>query len=228
MDAFTPEHRVIRFDPRGFGRSERPDREYAHYEDMRAVLDAVGVDRVAAVGLSYGGRTAVDFALAYPARLCGLVLVNPGISGYTYPGLGSYFAAIDDAVRRDDITAFVEAQLRMKFDGPFRTSDQVDRRLRDEVARVLTEEAERNRARGTPRRLRELNASARLSEIRAPTLAVISALDQPDAHAIGELILEQIPGARRVFIEDAAHYVNLERPDAFAAAVLPFLAAHHA
>ena len=224
MPDFSREHRVIRFDPRGFGRSERPDVEYSLYEDMRAVLDAVGVERVAGVGLSYGGRTLIDFALAYPERLSKMVLVNPGVSGYDWPGLADYFAALADAVRRNDLDAYVEAILRTNVDGPYRTPDQVDPAVRREIKMISTEQTARNRASGVKQRLRELNAITRLSEIRTPTLVVISALDQPDIHILGDRILAEVRGARRVVIEGVAHYVNLEKPREFSAAVLPFLA----
>ena len=224
MPAFTRKHQVIRFDPRGFGRSARPDLEYALYEDLRAVLDAVGVERVAAVGLSYGGRTLIDFALAYPGMLSQMVLVNPGVSGYEWPGLATYFATLADAVRRDDVDAYVEATLRTNVDGPFRTPDQVDPAIRGELGRMNREQVERNRASGVKQRLRELNAIDRLSEIRTPTLLVISALDVPDIHALADRLERELVDVRRVVIDGVAHYANLEKPREFAAAVLPFLA----
>ena len=55
---FARSHRVIRYDARGFGRSERPDLEYSHSTDLRTLLDALGITRAALVGLSLGGRTA--------------------------------------------------------------------------------------------------------------------------------------------------------------------------
>ena len=221
---FARSHRVIRYDARGFGRSEKPPRPFTHYEDLRAVLDAVGVERPALVGLSLGGRTILDFALAHPERVASLVLVNPGMSGYTFTGLDAYFDEIEAATERDDLDAFVEIQLRMWVDGPSRSPDQVDRAVRDEVKRVLSDQAERNRRRTGSAPVSELDAASRLSEIAAPTLIVSSTLDQPDALAICALLESGIRGARRVTIDDAAHLVNLERPDAFADAVLSFLA----
>ena len=214
----------MRYDARGFGRSERPDREFAHWEDLLALLDALDMERAALVGLSLGGRTALDFALAYPDRVRALVLANPGISGYQFTGLERYFADIKAATEGNDVAAFVEVQLRMWVDGPTRLPAQVDPAIRERVRHVLTEQAERNRARGNAPRFNELNAVTRLSEIRAPTLVVESALDQPDAHDVCALLARSIPGAQRVVIDGAAHLVNLERPAAFAAAVLPFIA----
>jgi 3-oxoadipate enol-lactonase len=222
--AFARRHRVIRYDARGFGRSARPDMEFAFYEDLRAVLDATGVERASLVGLSLGGRTLLDFALAYPERVASLVPVNPGISGYDFSALEPYFAEIEAAVGGDDLSRFVEVQLRMWVDGPFRTPHEVDPAVRREVQEILTKQAQQNRARATSARVRELGAVARLAEIRAPTLIVESALDVPDIHAICALLERGIVGARRVVIDGAAHLVNLEQPRALAAAILPFLA----
>lgn len=198
---------------------------FTYYDDLRAVLDAVGVERAALVGLSLGGRTILDFALAHPLRVASMVLVNPGMSGYAFTGLDAYTAAIRSATEREDVDAFVEIQLRMWVDGPLRSPDQVDRAVRDEVKRVLTEQAERNRRRIGSAPFSELDAASRLSEIAAPTLIVSAALDQPDVLTICRLLEQGIHGARRVTIDGAAHLVNMERPDAFADAVLQFLAA---
>ena len=53
---------------------------------------------------------------------------------------------------------------------------------------------------------------------------MIAELDQPDIQTIGSLLEKGIRDSRRVTIPGAAHMVNIERPEAFADAVLPFLA----
>jgi 3-oxoadipate enol-lactonase len=226
FEHFARSHRVIRYDARGFGRSEKPPLPFTFYDDLRGLLDAVEIERAALVGLSLGGRTSLDFALAYPKRVASLVLVNPGVSGYEFTGLGGYSAEIRAANEREDVAAYVEIQMRMWFDGPSRAPEQVDRTLRDEVKGILSAQIEQNQGRGGSAPVSELDAAKRLGEVTAPTLIVISALDQPDILTIGSLLERGISGSRRVTIEGAAHLVNLERPDAFAAAVLPFLAEH--
>ncbi|HYR92970.1 MAG TPA: alpha/beta hydrolase, partial [Methylomirabilota bacterium] len=152
------------------------------------------------------------------------VLVNPGMSGYEFTGLEKYAAEIRAANEREDLEAFVEIQMRMWFDGPSRTPAQVDGARRDEVKRVQRAQIERNFARTGKAPWTELDAASRLAEIVAPTLIVIAELDQPDIHTIGALLEKGIRDSRRVTIPGAAHMVNIERPEAFADAVLPFLA----
>jgi pimeloyl-ACP methyl ester carboxylesterase len=207
---FARSHRVIRYDARGFGRSEKPPLPFTFHDDL--------------IGLSLGGRTMLDFALAYPERVGALVLVNPGMSGYEFTGLEKYAADIHAANEREDLEAFAEIQMRMWFDGPSRTPAQVDGARRDEVKRVQRAQIERNFARTGKAPWTELDAASRLAEIVAPTLIVIAELDQPDIHTIGALLEKGIRDSRRVTIPGAAHLVNIERPEAFADAVLPFLA----
>lgn len=220
---FALSHRVIRYDARGFGRSERPDAVFSFYEDLRGLLDHVGVERASLIGLSLGGRTAIDFALAHPGRVASLVLVNAGISGYTFTGLEEYSRAIAEAVERDDRDAVVEISLRQWLDGPRRSAERIPLALRDEVRSLMREQAELAARRETRARVQEVGAVGRLGEITAPTLIVESALDAPDIHAIADLLERGIRGSRRVGIPDAAHLVNIERPEEFANVVLGFL-----
>lgn len=76
--------RVVTFDPRGNGRSDRPvgpaaydDRELV--ADALAVLDATGTDQAVCVGLSMGGRVLLQLAAAHPERVTGAVFIAPSV-----------------------------------------------------------------------------------------------------------------------------------------------------
>ena len=71
--------RVIRYDARGHGRSTAPRGPYSTVEDLRLLLDHLGVEHAHLVGISMGAGVALNFAVAYPARVRNLVLVS--ISG---------------------------------------------------------------------------------------------------------------------------------------------------
>src|SRR5439155_1074430 len=79
--------RVIRYDLRGHGKSASPSAPYANHDDLRSVLDALGVNRATLIGLSAGAEVATDFALAYPDRVARLIVASPGLSGYVPPPL---------------------------------------------------------------------------------------------------------------------------------------------
>ncbi|MDF1562095.1 MAG: alpha/beta fold hydrolase [Deltaproteobacteria bacterium] len=79
QEALAAERRVVAFDQRGFGFSERPEGEYgpeAHARDALALMDALGLERVVVAGHSYGGGVALRLALDAPERVEGLLLVS--------------------------------------------------------------------------------------------------------------------------------------------------------
>ena len=81
---FARRHRVLAFDPRGNGRSDRPSDGAAYAEsefaeDARAVLDATGTQRAVVVALSLGAQRAIILASRHPERVAGLVLVGPAV-----------------------------------------------------------------------------------------------------------------------------------------------------
>src|SRR6185437_6029175 len=94
-------YRVIRYDTRGFGRSDRGTEPFSLVTDALAVLDRAGVDAAHFVGLSQGAATSVDVALAAPARVRSLTLVAPGLSGYQWPRLPGFERRLA-AAERDD------------------------------------------------------------------------------------------------------------------------------
>ena len=74
---FSREYRVISFDNRGAGRSDKPDIPYTMKmmaDDAKGLLDAIGVDSAHVFGISMGGMIAQEFALNYPDKLISLIL----------------------------------------------------------------------------------------------------------------------------------------------------------
>jgi pimeloyl-ACP methyl ester carboxylesterase len=74
-------HTVVRYDLRGAGRSTADSHSGSHAEDLKALLDHLGLVRVSLLGLSLGGGAAVDFAIAYPNAVRALILVHPLLAG---------------------------------------------------------------------------------------------------------------------------------------------------
>jgi pimeloyl-ACP methyl ester carboxylesterase len=87
--ALAQRFRVIRYDLRGFGRSALPDGPYSHVEDLRALLDHLGIAQASLVGLSKGGGVALDFALTYPGRTTALALLDTILGGHAWSAEGS-------------------------------------------------------------------------------------------------------------------------------------------
>lgn len=81
-------YRVIAFDNRGAGRTEKPDHPYTielMAEDTEAILKALDIERARVVGISMGGRIALVLALAHPGRVERLVLVSTSARGAKRP-----------------------------------------------------------------------------------------------------------------------------------------------
>lgn len=84
FDRFRANHRVLRYDIRGFGRSKVRERN-SHTSDLHDLLTELQLDRVNLVGLSMGGAIAVDFALAYPKLVDSLTLAGAVVTGWERP-----------------------------------------------------------------------------------------------------------------------------------------------
>lgn len=224
FEVFSEKYRAIRYDARGHGLSKAPAGTYSHHEDLRKLLDALGIEKATIMGLSMGGYIAIDFALAYPDRVNALVLAAPGLTGYKFESeaLKKNNEALNKAAQDDDLERVVEYFQRSWTDGPARTADEVDPDVREKV-RLMCTETLRNWNRESRELRLEPPAIGRLDEIRVPTLAVIGDLDMPDILEIVGLIEEKVAGARKVVIHGVAHMVNMERPVEFNRVVLDFL-----
>jgi pimeloyl-ACP methyl ester carboxylesterase len=180
-------------------------------------LEALGIPRAHLVGLSLGGRIAIDFALTYPNMVNSLVLVGPGVSGFPLPSATEYewLEPLYKAIAARDATAAVNAWLESDPMKPAATNP----RTRDRVRALALDNA---KAWIQPYVEQPLSppAYARVGEIRAPTLVLIGSLDSADG---ANHLIAGIPGARKVVFEGAGHLPNIEQPDEFNHVVLDFL-----
>ena len=240
--ALANSYRVVVYDWRGVGASGPARGDFAHHEDLLALLDGLGVDRAVLVGASMGAGYALDVALADPGRVAGLVLVSPGLSGYRWPAsfgeaarqalggavpperLDAYRQGAGEQVLEVDVAAMAEAQARFTVAGPTRGADAVDAQvwalatemLRGIFAREWAERPDLDREADPP-------AADRLGEVVAPALVVNGQLDVPEIQALADLVVAAIPGARRIDLPDAAHLSPVERAEEVTAAIGAFL-----
>ncbi len=229
VEAFGERHRVVRPDLRGFGESPLPGGPFSHVEDVRALLDHLGLERVALVGNSFGGRVTLDFALTHPERTQALVLVAPALTGYTVSSELDAFDEEEDALLdAGKIDEAVSLNLRTWLDGRGRELAPVSAHERERVAEmqrgsfeIIVPAYERAPHPG-PVAWAEPPAATRLHEIAAPTLVLACAHDQPDFLAIAAFVAEGVPNAERVTLE-TAHLPAIELPEEFNRVVLDFL-----
>jgi len=230
--ALSSRYRVLRFDLRGFGRSPLPPGPFSLLDDLRKMLDVAAVDRAALVGVSAGAGLALDFALAEPDRVTGLVLGGPAIGGLEWSEEVRRFGAREDELLdAGDLDGAVELNLRMWVDGPHRGADAVDPAVRAKVGEMQRRAFELQLAAFSgddqpgPQARLEPPAIERLEEVSAPTLVIVGDADVDDILVRAEILASRIPGARKVVLQDVAHMVNLERPEEFLGLVDEFLGA---
>lgn len=226
VPALAGDHRVVRYDMRGYGRSTIPPQPFAHHDDLAALFEALKLGPAVVIGASYGGEVATALAIEHPELVRGLVLVNT-LAGMREPSeqLRAGWRAVNAAMDRDDVSGAVEIETQMWVDGPHRQPAEVDPELRQQVTAMNA---------SIFARIDEVNAAEerepdppivnRLGEIAAPTLVIVGMLDQPDAVASADTLAAGIPGATLVRIDDATHLPSMERPEAVNRAVRRFLA----
>ena len=230
FDDLTADHRVVRYDTRGYGGSPGEAVAYSECDDLLRVLDAAEVERAVVVGASRGGGFALDAALAHPDRVTGLVLIGAAPSGMTDEGI-DYTAnerelekAMDAAEAAEDVDALVRIEVQLWDLGPDRDTDEVDPAFVERAIELNVGAAHWDFA-GTatpaPR-----PAVTRLDEVRVPTLVVIGDHDVTDAKVAAELMTARIPGAEELRFPDSAHLPSVEHPERFTAGLRAFLARH--
>ncbi len=228
MQPFAEKYRVIRFDMRGFGQSELPAGPGSLSDDIRGVLDALGVEKSALVGCSMGGSASLDFALKHPDRVAALVLVGTGMSGQpdeVDPDEELFRERMEAAEKSGDVDALNELEMQLWVDGPTRKPEQVAPGVREAVTEMNRINVQRMSEweHFEPMPL-DPPAAKRLGEVHAPTLLIVGSGDISGVQKTIDTLASNISGARKVVMEGLAHVPNMERPEEFNSTILEFLA----
>jgi len=220
LAALEADYRVLRIDTRGHGGSAAPDIAYdldMLGNDAASVLDALGIGRVHWVGLSMGGMIGQNLALRMPHRLASLVLCDTTarIPPEALPMWDDRIAAARD----EGMSALTESTMQRWF-----TPDY----LRDDPPAVVPI---RRQFEATPaagfigccHAIRALDYLDRLDGLSLPTLIIVGADDPSTTVAAAEAMHERIGGSELAVLASASHLSNVEQPEAFTKALLPFL-----
>lgn len=210
IEAFKDRHRVIVWDMRGHGQSDYPDDQNLYsealtVEDMKAILDACGVDRAIIGGLSLGGYMTMAFHLAHPERCRALMLFDTG-PGYkkneAREEWNSMAIARAERLEKEGLAALGPSdEVRM---AQHRSADGLARAARGMLTQVDS---------------RVINS---LETIGVPTLVLVGAEDKNFLNAI-DYIAKKIPGSTKVVIPEAGHAANLHQPEKFNEAMEQFI-----
>jgi len=225
FESFARDYLVIRLDLRGFGKSAMPVEPFSNREDLRSVLDFLGVATAAIVGCSMGGTTAIDFALEHPEAVSALVPVGAGVSGWKDWSMQTLtlIGEMMRLVQQQDLEGVRERDARYWIDGPTRDASKIDSAYRDRATQLHRENFSVERFMHQEQELAP-PAIGRLGEIKCLTMVVVGDSDSDDLINLSHRLAREIPGARHVTIENAAHLPSLEHPDQFNALLRDFLA----
>jgi pimeloyl-ACP methyl ester carboxylesterase len=194
-------HTVIVADSRGHGRSSRTKDPYGYAlmaSDYLALLDHLGIDKVALVGWSDGGIIGIDIAMSHPERLTKLFAQAANV---TVDGVMPSVA--EDATFGAYIAWMGEDYARLS-----KTPDQYDAFVEQISGMWASEPAYSDEA---------------LGRITVPTAIVLGDHDEAISREHTDHMAAVIPGAKLVILPEASHFAMLQDPDGYTQAVLDFL-----
>src|SRR5262250_63266 len=205
--ALAGRYTVVRFDTRGHGQSSAPEGAYSldqMCDDLKGLLDGLGIKETHFVGLSMGGMIGQTFALKHPTMIKSLVLCD---TTSRYP------------VAAKGMELMVAGTLERWFTAPCRA------RRRDVMERVGA------MIRNTPpagyvgccHAIPKINVTDRLKELRCPTLVIAGEEDPGTPVEMAREIHSALPGSQLAVLRSASHLSNVEQPEEFNRALLGFL-----
>jgi len=227
LPPFAKEYRVIIFDNRGTGRTDKPETPYTMEmmaADTSGLLEAIGIDRANVLGVSMGGMIAQEFSLDYPNKVINLIL------GCTSCGREHGIPPSPESI------AFLANPERAKL--------SIEQRARETAPWLWTEAFIKKQPEAVDRYVAittkyptplhglagQMQAVAggdtyeRLPQIKAPTLVIAGDSDRLIPFENSKIIASRIPGAELVIVKNAGHAFT-ESPEA-TTAILDFLKRH--
>jgi pimeloyl-ACP methyl ester carboxylesterase len=224
--AFADHYRVLRYDMRGYGKSEPVEGKFSHMGDLITLLDHIGIDEpLVLMGCSMGGGIALNFALTHPARVRALIMVGSGPNGLDLDVPDHPKAAeAEEAFKSEDYDRVIELDAQIWFDGMNRTPDQVNAEMRAlfvDMDRIALAHELKKLGERVPDI--EGKSAERLGELEIPVLVIVGDNDIPFIQGAADYMVENIPSARKVVMQDAAHMCNMDHPEEFGRTVRGFL-----
>jgi len=227
VPAFAKEHRVIIFDNRGTGQTDKPDFPYTMdmmADDAVGLLDALSIDAAHILGASMGGRIAQNIAIRHPQKVISLILACTGCGGpHDIPGNPEALKSISSGPQTP------QGPPEEQQYGPLANmmSAEFMKNNPDIMAQIMAISQDSPAPLSTYKNhghaSRSHDAYDRLPEIAAPTLVISGDADIIVPVENSRVLAERIPNTELVILEDMGHCFKWEAADEFNRAVLDFL-----
>jgi pimeloyl-ACP methyl ester carboxylesterase len=216
---FKKYYRVITFDNRGVGKSDKPPGPYSTKmmaDDTVRLMDLLGIEKTHIMGVSMGGMIAQELAINYPQRVLKLVLAS------TYARQDEISGDTPEQAKLSQLTPeqIASAMIGLAFNKPFYRFTfgllaRIQTKLMGASGRVgIAAQSEACLKHDT---------LERLPLITAPTLVIVGTKDRIINPVSSEVIASKIPNARLVRVEGGSHTFSLEMKNVFNREVLNFL-----
>jgi 3-oxoadipate enol-lactonase len=221
--ALSKHYRLLLYDCRGMWQSAHPPGPYSmemHADDLAVLLDALGIEQAHVGGASYGAEISLMFALKYPHRTRTLIAatavshVDPLLEGM----IGSWIAA----TRAKDPQLLFQVVYPLTFSEAWIADNQPALDLALERYKTLDYDAFLELLLS----FSQLNVTAELHQITAPTLVIAGEEDLVKPRKYSEIIAREIPNAALAVVPHAGHATMWEQPAIFNSLILGFLALH--
>lgn len=213
-EALATDHRVVLIDARGHGAAPSPPGPYTLDDlgaDVLDVADAIGLDRFHLAGCSLGGLTALWVAVHHSDRLHSLTAANTAARVGTADGWQQRI----DAVREHGLAGIRDTVLARFFAPGFPEREPGEWTR----AQQVFVDADDDGYAACCAALRDADLRGDVGRIDVPTLVVGGAQDQATPPDQQQALHDAIPSSRLVVLDHAGHLANLDRSEAFTAAL---------
>jgi 3-oxoadipate enol-lactonase len=217
MVSFAGQHRVVRYDLRGFGNSAVPSGPYRHLDDLRALIQALGVSQPVLIGLSLGANVALAYSMVHANDVAGLVLASPGLPGHPWRKTRPPEAAAAFAAEHG-----VAAGKQFWLEHPMFSSLRDHPAAYRSVAGMVGDYSGWHWQNADPQRPGP-DIRVGLRALMVPTLVMSGDLDVEGYREIAQEISLVAPRASLRRFAEGGHMINLEQPAEFTAQALRFI-----
>jgi pimeloyl-ACP methyl ester carboxylesterase len=199
--------RVLRYDVRGHGRSDAIDPLPSSVEDLRSLLDELGISRATLVGCSMGSTIALDFALTYPNRVERLILLSPGIPGIKATASFDWMQPIIAAVKAKD----PNGAAALWWESPL----VAGLRGMPNAARYRSIILDNARIWTIPRPPPPLQPAAgqRLKDVGVPVIVAAGELDRSGSIENARAVADGVRRGTYIGVPNAGHMLSIERAE---------------
>ncbi|HYX14221.1 MAG TPA: alpha/beta hydrolase [Nostoc sp.] len=223
MPSLVSQYQVIRLDNRGMGRTSAPENPYNLKQmanDVAALLDCIGINKIHVAGHSMGGQIAQELVLAHPKKVESLILLSSLAKG---DGLfNSIIETWGDLCKNVDLKLYEKVVLPWIFTDTFYSIPGMIEGLIEFAIRYPFPPAAHSLYHHS-RAMLDFDTTNRLQQIHCPTLVLMGKQDILTPLKFSQQLAQGIPNSELVVLDGGGHGFLIESPDTVVSAMLNFL-----